>query len=70
MFDTQIKILQAIHFTEGDQMVSNEAAIRLLEAAGKVDKDKAEAWLDAAPKIFDAIYALVASLPDAPKEKE
>ena len=37
-FETQIKILEAINFTEGDKTISNDAAIRVLEAAGKVDK--------------------------------
>lgn len=45
------------------------AAIRVLEAAGRVDKDKAEAWLDAAHAgcpdydVKDAIRALLAALP-------
>jgi hypothetical protein len=76
MFDIAISILRSIHFTEGDQMVSNEPAIRVLEAAAKVDKRQAEAWLDAAHAgcpdydVKDDIRALFAALPDAPKEEK
>jgi hypothetical protein len=50
-----------------------QAAIRLLEAAGKVDKVKCQRAMDvlfyAHDHIADQVIALLSSLPDRPKEK-
>jgi hypothetical protein len=77
MFDAAIQILRNwVIFGQGENKQSAEAAIRVLEAAAKVDKRQAEAWLDAAHAgcpdydVKDDIRALFAALPDAPKEEK
>lgn len=71
-FKTQIEILRAIHFTEGDKTISNDAAIRVLEAAGKVGKIASASYLEVATpphwhsdKAHVDIRDLLRALPDA-----
>ena len=61
---------------EYDNLIAQtEAAIRVLEAAGKVDKREALDWMQAidvyvTPPLSNALYPLIYSLPDAPKEEK
>jgi hypothetical protein len=78
MFDAAIRELRIAlaELAYDDDREQVRAALRVLEAAGKVDKRQAEAWLDAAHAgcpdydVKDDIRALFAALPDAPKEEK